>query len=78
MEENKEEKKELTADDILLKKPPKKVEKDPLDWHLDRPLTAEELAGFGKQTPTPPKIRPFFKIEKPRGLCPVIGIKGTF
>lgn len=62
---------------MLLKKP-KKVKKDPLDWHLDRPLTAEELAGFGKQKPKPRNIKPFFRLEDRGGLSAVIGIKGTF
>lgn len=69
---------EESENPILLKKPKKTVKKDPLDWHLDRPLTAEELAGFGKQKPTPRNIKPFFRLEDRGGVSAVIGIKGTF
>ena len=62
----------------LLKKKPKKVKKDPLDWRLDRPLTAEELSGFGKQTHKIPNVTPFIKVEKNKGLCPVVGVKVRF
>lgn len=78
MRHNKKDKNGLTEEDILLKKPLKEVEEDPLDWHLNRPLTEEELAGFGKQTQPPLKVSPFFRIEQHRGLCPVVGIKWTF
>lgn len=63
---------------LLLKKRKSNCKKDPLDWHLDRPLTAEELAGFGKQKPTPRNIKPFFRLEDRGGISAVIGIKGTF
>ena len=56
----------------------KKSDVNPIDWHLDRPLTADELAGFGKQKPKPRSIQPFIKFEKKRKLCTVVGIKGTF
>ena len=62
----------------LLKKKPKIVKKDPLDCRLDRPLTAEELSGFGKQTHKIPNVTPFIKVEKNKGLCPVVGVKVRF
>lgn len=71
-------KKEVTGDDIILRKKPSKKNKDPLDFRLDRPLTDEELAAFGKSKRKKPSVVPFIKLEKNKGLCTVIGIKGTF
>lgn len=63
------------------------AENDPLDTRLDRPLTEEELAEFGKRrnkTKSGLTISPMLKIKNlgRKGKKPVfaviIGIEGTF
>lgn len=65
----------------------KDSEKDPLDTRLNRPITEEELAEFGKiraRKKSGITIRPMFTVKemgrknrKPL-LVPFIGIQGTF
>ena len=63
------------------------AENDPLDTRIDRPLTEEELAEFGKRRNKKKSgvtISPMFKIEnlgrknKKQLFAAVIGIQGTF
>lgn len=52
----------------------------------EKPLTSEELKGFGKFSPKPKrrKVYPFIKVsmpskeDGPKGKTVMIGIKGTF
>lgn len=82
---NGKEKSKKVADDLG----PKFREQDALDRAMiansERPLTMEELSGFGKAKPKPPKgvtIKPFIefnsKLHKSKGCSVIVGIKGTF
>ena len=51
---------------------------------VSRPLTEEELKGFSKIKPKPPRVMPYVDVSLPsksegkKGLSVEIGIKGTF
>ena len=53
-------------------------------WNRGRPLTPDELKGFGPAKRKPPKTVPVVKVltpsseDGPRGYGVFIGIKGTF
>lgn len=53
-------------------------------WDRERPLTPDELKGFGPAKREPPKTVPVVKVltpsseDGPRGYGVFIGIKGTF
>ena len=53
-------------------------------WSRNKPLSAEELTGFGRAKPSLPSTYPFINIsmpnkeDGPKGKSIEIGIKGTF
>lgn len=53
-------------------------------WNRERPLTPDELKGFGPTKRKPPKIAPVVKVltpsseDGPKGYGVFIGVKGTF
>ena len=55
-----------------------------IDWSRKKPLTKEELSGFGKADRTAPKTKPYIKISSPskedgpKGFSIEAGVKGTF
>ena len=86
---------EIDPDDVMLnpdyamnlRAEKKEVEANPLDTRLDRPLTEEELAEFGKRRNKSKSgftISPMFKIKnfgrkgKKSVFAAIIGIQGTF